>query len=401
VTNLRNPRNLNVRPGKLYSAGDLPLAPNREVPAAARRMVERQIRASIENETKRRNEHAGAMRKLGEDFRKERRALLGADGYTAYRALIKEESHRRAAALLPKGKMELSDRDRRRMRQEQRRRLLAFLSKAGVNLKQLEEQDARMLARVAKLTPPTPRAERVRPIASGRVPKHVLMSRGNPDTDPPPPYNTYGEWTYVYTNSDAFTINGSFWGNNKNVGTLGQIAQLQIWDADNSDYGIETRRSVFGFWYQLPQNAKKLNIWIEAELLHARHYQYMTTEWYGNSYATFRQQNALCSQVVGVGSDDTQGAVRYWAKPPPGTGVPGGIQNLKGTWDSGTFTQANAWYLLQHAWLPQPVPPPNGNWVYIWVGSESEAQMFVDDENGHGFVMYRWKFNNIVFDPVT
>lgn len=369
-------------------------------------MVEQQIRASVEIETKRETERATAFRDVADGLRKDLRALLGTDGYDEHRALIREETRRRAAILVPRGKLELSARDRQGLRQQQQRRLAAFLRKRGVRAQRLTDLDRRLGKRLAKLTAAEPKGKRPGPIPDSKVPRQVLAAKGDPRLDPQPPYATGGLWSSSYRDSDEYTVSGFHFGHDKNSGKVGNVARLEIWDASNSDYASDTLRTLFGFWWKLPKKTKSLNIWVKADLLSGRFWQYMTTEWYGTSHAWFHSENALFSEVMGVvdgQSYQARTAKRVWTagKLGPKTDAPlsSPPKKLEGTWDSGTLTESG-WYLIEHTSLPTPVPP-GGDWVWIWVGSESRHQMWVDDENGHGFANFFWRLNAINPVPVT
>lgn len=390
---------MDIRPGAVHSSGELPVPS--DVPGPARRTIEDQIHASIERETERRGTEATAAQEFGEQYRSELRGLLGPDGYAEYRGMVRDEKRRRGELLVPRGRVELSARQRQSLRAQQRKRFASFLKARGVGAKRVAAVEARVQRRLAKLLGPAPGRMPDRPVPQSKVPARILASVGDPIADPTPPYANLGFWSWWHfagDDGDEFSVTGFDWGYDKATGRVGNTAQVAVQDASNSDTVVETRRTLFGFWTQLPPNTKSLNIWVNADITHGQFLQTLTTEFFGVSHGFFHHDNWLFSEVIG-GSDTQSHQARsghsWWQK---------GSQlwpvKLEGTWESG-MVPGSGWWLLQHDSLPPLVPVGNGQGALIWVGTESTAKMWVDDEDGLGWASFVWRLNSIQFDPVT
>ncbi|MBI2822275.1 MAG: hypothetical protein HYX74_08630 [Acidobacteria bacterium] len=391
--------------GEVRSSGDLPLAPHKDVPLEVRRRVLEGQRLWGLQEERRLSDQAAAVRELEVKFRRGRQQLVGKEYDDRFRAFVQQQRRREAKALLPPAGFQMSDQARRRLHERRIKESLDFLRGMGIQPKRLRDHTKRALNSLQKIVsagavPP----QGVGPAPQSQVPEHVLTGHTNPVTVLAPPYPVFGWWTHqaeqkgtknwacLYQEKDEdpchagnFSFTGFYFGNDPNTGSLGNVSQLEVWDADDWDKAHATYRSLFGFWYKMPQ-AGKLSIWVTAQPTYSKHNCYLEDEWgWSNSWTTQEQ-----SFFLGL----------------PQTKVPEEQRVVASSWFEDGYTEGYwsvDWYpnkaVSYYFPLKSSAQFQNNEWVWCWVGIQTRVDMWVNDVSGLSGAGFRWNVKQISVGP--
>lgn len=391
--------------GDVYSRGDLPLAPHKDVPPEVRRKVLEGQRLWVFQEERRLSEQAASVRELEVKFRRERQRLVGKEYDDRFRAFVQQQRRKEARALLPPAGLRMSDQARRRLHQLRIKESIDFLRGMAIKPERLRDHNRRTRKSLQKIvsagsTPP----QSVGPVPQSQVPEHVLTGHANPVTVLTPPYPVFGWWTHqaeqkgtknwacLHEEEDEdpchagnFSFTGFYFGNDKNTGSLGNVSQLEVWDADDWDRAHATYRSLFGFWYKMPQ-AGRLSVWITAQPTYSLHNCYLENEWgWSDSWTTHEHSFFLGLPQIKV-PEEWRVVASSWFED----------GYTEGYWSVDWYPDKTASYFFN---LQSGAQFQKDEWVWFWTGIQTRVEMWVNDVSGLSNAGFRWLIKQISVGP--
>jgi hypothetical protein len=389
-----------VPPGDVQSGGALPLAPHPAAPPALRRKILENQRTWQCQQEKRRLAQAHALGRLREEFLRRRVRVIGEANYQRYREFLRDQARRRAKALLPPAGLRMSHDARRALQQRSKQASSAFLRKLGVDLRRLAtlNREARD-AVVKEIGRGAPRPGRIGPVtpAGGPTPFGDFAVYH-------PSYDNIGWWTEHVQESTPFAtlhpdsksdedfgslLFPGFHFADKHQGALGHMSGLEVWNPDEHDVGSSLYMSLLGFWYQMPKTAK-LGVRVHATPTTTLDpcTLFDETDLPTDDCDSFTTHDH--EMVLWLPQEEVQvrSAVSHFE-------VIGGTE---GQWSADYFPDKTA-KVLFHVATDKTFQ--EGEWVWLWVGTSTLVQMFVNQVAGLSHAAFCWKFTQVAIGPKT
>jgi hypothetical protein len=269
-----------------------------------------------------------------------------------------------------------------------------MLGKSGADAAALRRHNAAVLQQWERAQAPKGSLATYGPVKLAATTQVSLLSHEPGVLHFTPPYPGVGTWfSFSQVQSDDFLFTGFFVEGNAATGALGHVNQTEIWDdIDDFESSEAIMRSLIGVWVQLPAGTQSVAIYAQLEPISTFHVFNLEDEFWGESNSNANQHSMLFSEFIGVNNSVQSGRGLSFM------GGPGGDES-EGFQEVHFFQDSGSQWFSWTSSVPQLTPPPNGEWVFAWIGLQTLNHLFVDDVCGLSAVASRWRFKEIMVQP--